>query len=385
MRVLILGAGPAGLASALALARISTPEEPISITLFEFRSDVQTNGGSVNVGPHSLRHLDRLGVWSRLKGRGIDVHAIDLVSTKTGDVVGQAKKTEPAEDGMVGMRILRYTAVATLAEVVQEEYSDTVTLRFGMRATSVAEVNDEVVLEFDNGEVVTGDVLLGCDGLHSVARQLYVQPSLEKKYTGRACLIGFFDGKGPGDSGIKLANGEDAVKETSIVQFETGTIILSYFEPTRTKVFAGSLVPHEEPTGDPRSGWKAIGTDVERVRTHFTENRWDGGKVTGISEAVNGVDEWFFWPVYYFDQGGLWARGRVLLLGEAAHAMPINGESIGIAIEDGLCLAQIFEQRGSKTAEEMFADYEAQRRPAMDTYYKDAFRFWNTVHLGKDS
>ena len=65
--------------------------------------------------------------------------------------------------------------------------------------------------------------------------------------------------------------------------------------------------------------------------------------------------------------------------------MPPQGESIGIAIEDGLILAEIFEQRDSKTIEQLLAAYEERRRPLIERYYDEAVEYWNTVLAGSSS
>ncbi|KAH8891249.1 FAD/NAD(P)-binding domain-containing protein [Thozetella sp. PMI_491] len=385
MRVLILGAGPAGLSAAIAMSRLSTPTSPINITVIELRPAVQTTGGSVHMTPQSLQNLDQLGVYRRLKPQGIPVHGIDVISMQTGMIEGTIKKVEPKEDGIVGMRVLRHTVVTTMISTIEEEYSDHVTIRFGMRVTSVHESKDEIVLEFDNGEIIEGDVLLGCDGLHSATRRLYVDPERVKVYSGRTAVIGFLNAPEPSASGVQLANGDDSLHETCIFKLGAGSLLLSFYEPTRSKIFTGSVMPHAEPNGDLRDGWKAIGADLEEVKKHFYEQTLKEDKVRGLSEAMDNVQEWQFWPIYTLNPGGTWALGRAILLGEAAHAMPVQGESIGIAIEDGILLAREFEQHRSKTIGQIFIDYENIRRPVIDVLYESAVQYWNAIHIGSSS
>jgi dienelactone hydrolase len=66
--------------------------------------------------------------------------------------------------------------------------------------------------------------------------------------------------------------------------------------------------------------------------------------------------------------------------------MPPQGESTGIAIEDGVLIARILEQSSTKSIDQMFADYEKVRRAVIDKHYVDAermakFGFSNTTGL----
>jgi 2-polyprenyl-6-methoxyphenol hydroxylase-like FAD-dependent oxidoreductase len=49
-----------------------------------------------------------------------------------------------------------------------------------------------------------------------------------------------------------------------------------------------------------------------------------------------------------------------------------QGESTGLAIEDGILLARVLERRGDRTVEQLFSDYEAVRKAPIDKHYSDA-------------
>lgn len=59
--------------------------------------------------------------------------------------------------------------------------------------------------------------------------------------------------------------------------------------------------------------------------------------------------------------------------------MPPQGESTGLAIEDAMLIAHVFERRGSRTVEQLFADYEAVRRSVVDKHFGDAV--WALKHI----
>jgi 2-polyprenyl-6-methoxyphenol hydroxylase-like FAD-dependent oxidoreductase len=64
--------------------------------------------------------------------------------------------------------------------------------------------------------------------------------------------------------------------------------------------------------------------------------------------------------------------------------MPPQGESTGIAIEDGILIARILSQGATRPVEQLFADYESVRRPKIDKHYKAAEK-WGKMVSSKPS
>jgi salicylate hydroxylase len=81
-KIVILGGGIAGLATALSLMKFSPPHLRPSIDVFEIRPQPGTIGGAMSLAPNGLRMLGRLGVYDIIKRRdlGIDVSQMELFS-----------------------------------------------------------------------------------------------------------------------------------------------------------------------------------------------------------------------------------------------------------------------------------------------------------------
>jgi salicylate hydroxylase len=81
-KIVILGGGIAGLATALSLMKFSPPHLRPTIDVFEIRPQPGTIGGAMSLAPNGLRMLDRLGVYDVIKRRdlGIDVNQMELFS-----------------------------------------------------------------------------------------------------------------------------------------------------------------------------------------------------------------------------------------------------------------------------------------------------------------
>ncbi|KAI1327974.1 hypothetical protein F5Y16DRAFT_370263 [Xylariaceae sp. FL0255] len=372
--IIILGGGPCGLSAAIALAKASTKAAPLRVTLLEIRPSLQTIGGTLNVTPLCLRYLDYLGVGDRLRARGISLDSgLDYISMRTGKRIGNIW------GGIGGIRAVRHDLVESLLITATEDYSDHIQIRWGSRVTEISETQDAITATLSNGSKVAGDILLGADGLHSTVRRRYVDPSRQDAFTGRVIAMGWHEGgKEP-----KLSDGMPMLRDTVVVSTRTGVLLASYYEPTRTKTYFAHISYADEPSGDARDGWKLLGEDQIALKREVVECYADG-QVAGLSDVVAECDSWHLWPVYILPGEGRWFRGRALLLGDAAHAMPPQGESTGLAIEDGVLLAHVFSRRETRTVEQLFTDFEALRKPVIDTHYNNAT--WAMEHgFGKRS
>lgn len=298
--ILILGAGPAGLAAALAISQIrnSAPFSPpnIRVTVLELRPSSGSTlklGGAVNLTPLALRYLDRLGVGARLRRTGIPVHAIDNVALRTGRLLGSLWK------GVDALRVMRSELVACMREAADSAAArgSAIEMRYGVRVVSVSEEGSSeadggVKVVLDDGEEVRGDILLGCDGLHSVARRLYVEPEREETYSGKAVAYGFARVDEPGEAGLIKCDGRPAVEDTAMFTGRYGSILVTFFEPERERLFVAGVMSMKDQNGggEGGDGWKTKGSDKTYVEGEV-RRRFGGGRVTGLAELLETVDD----------------------------------------------------------------------------------------------
>lgn len=317
--IIILGAGPCGLSTAIALAKITpTPR----ITIIELRREPQPMGGTINMTPLAIRYLDYLGAGQRLRDRSIAlVDGVDMISLRTGWKMGNIW------GGIGCRRTARFPLVVSLLETAKQEHADAIEIQWGRRVTGIDEVDDKVVLTFDDRSTMRGDVLFGCDGIHSAARSLWVEPGRDKIYSGRAVTMGWYNAAPRKDEELKQTaapitylNGKPAIRDTAVFNGHGGVLITSYFEPTRQNIFFAHVREMDEPTDAGRDGWQVLGKDQHAVRQEVVRT-YEGGRVNGLEAAISGCDSWHQYPIYKLPPGGRWHRGRVLLLGDAAHAV----------------------------------------------------------------
>ncbi|KAI1027770.1 hypothetical protein LB503_011855 [Fusarium chuoi] len=323
MHIIIIGAGPAGLAATLALSQTAIQGSPPRITVLELRPKVETLGGTIMLTPLALRYLDAPGVGSRLRKLGIPVRAVDVVALRTGRTLGQML---PGTDAL---RVLRHHLVQCMSDVVAELPNDLVTLRYGARVTDIQQVDDRgddegtvrVDLRFDadeSQESISCDILLGCDGIHSFVRTTVVDCERRKTYSGRAIAYGYVNCDSPGNINMTTSDGKPILLDSTMIQGQHGSFFMTYFEPSRGRVYALALMSMAE-NQDSREGWKALGEDKLTLKRDIVA-RFQEGSIQGLDTIIKESD-WYFYPVYMLPPEGRWSKGRVLLLGDAAHAV----------------------------------------------------------------
>jgi salicylate hydroxylase len=384
LHIAILGGGIAGLTTALALTTF-TPSSlpPPQITIYEIRPQPATIGGAVNLTPNALRLLAHLGALDELRAAhaGAPCPAVEVFDIYSGAKIAESSFRGPdgrglGEPAYGALRITRGEALEGVLRAVGKRGNIRVVC--GKRTVKITEDGDGVELGFEDGETVRVDVLLGCDGIHSVVRRLHVEPERAATYSGICNAFGF------------APRARSAAGEWEKVPFEAsgmnfsrrGMLLTSFYNEAKDSIYVGALM--QVPEIASRDGWKAAGADAEKTRAEILE-RFAGAKNPAIERWIKEAQDLYLWPVFTLSKGGKWATERVMLVGDSAHAMPPQGEATGIVFEDGVlfarCLARWMEKSRDKgvPVKEAFDAYEALRRARIDAAFDESQMVVKTV------
>ena len=331
LRAAVVGGGIGGLSAANALAH-----RGLDVTVFEQAAVLGEVGAGVFIYPNALRQFERMGLKEPLAAVGAKVGAGSEYYRMDGSVVGQILTTDSSGwNGLYGMH--RADLLGVLAKAIPPS-----AIRTGHRCVGFDQ-NDRVAqLRFANGEIIETDVVVAADGIQSTLQKYVVAPSVPE-YSGSRAYRGLIASE-------KLPGWR---KEAHQVWMGDGKHFMVF--PVRSGRLLNyvGFVPTEDQTIE---SWSAIG-DRDELAASFAG--WDP-RVVGLLEKVESC---FWWGLYDRTPLASWTKGRIALLGDAAHAMlPHVGQGANQAIEDGVALAVFLEGRDSSDVAEALRRYESFRR-----------------------
>jgi 5-methylphenazine-1-carboxylate 1-monooxygenase len=352
VRVLIAGAGIAGLTAALSLHAVG-----IEARLVDSATALRPLGVGINLLPHAVRELTELGLGPQLAATGIAT-AEQAHFDRSGGFIWAEPRGRGLGYAWPQYSIHRGELQMMLLAAVRE--------RLGEKAiTTGATVTDftdrdgsvEVLLSSrSNGRVVPwqADVLIGADGLYSAVRARLHPAEPPPRWSGVMMWRGTAEGP-PFLSGATLA----IAGSTSTVKFVAypiarrgdGRVLINWV----AEVMVGGAEPPARPD------WNAEGRLAEAL-PHFAGWTFDWLDVPALIARSPEILEY---PMVDRDPLSAWGRGRVTLAGDAAHPVyPIGSNGGSQAIIDARVLARELARPGPAAA--ALAAYEAQRRPAVN-------------------
>jgi salicylate hydroxylase len=331
IRAAVVGGGIGGLSTACFLRR-----RGINVTVFEQADALGEIGAGLIIFPNGLRQLERMGLGEALAAVGAKIGDGSQFYRADGTVVGSIVTTDSnGWNGIYGMHR------ADLLNVLAANLPSGI-IRAGHRCTGLEQNAVVAQLKFANGETAEADIVIAADGIHSTLQKYVVEPK-PPEYSGVRAYRGLIPReKLPGwrEEAHQVWMGDG--KHFMVYPVRSGRI-LNYvgFVPTRNVTI---------------ESWSAVG-DRDELAASF--EGWDP-RVVKLLEAV---ETCFWWGLYDRRPLESWTKGRLVLLGDAAHAMlPHLGQGANQAIEDGVALSVLLEGRDPSEVPDIVSQYEKLRR-----------------------
>lgn len=335
MNVLVIGGGIGGPVAALALRRAG-----FEATVYEaYPRTAEGVGGGLSIAPNGLQALSVVGVDEAVRAIGTPITSMAMQSW-TGKTLG-AFASEPPQlmvwrDELY--RVLREEALARGVEFV-----------LGKRLVDASSSDDGVVARFADGSSVRGDLLIGADGIRSTVRGLIDPAAPRPRYAG---LLGF--GARVADTGLPstggrmyLAFGKRAFFGYQVLDDSSGGWFVNLPSKTPMSVAEARAVGAAE--------W------LRRFREVFAEDRVPAVPMLSRTSPEELV---ITGPLEDIPSVPTWSRGRMVLIGDAAHATsPSSGQGASLAFESAVELARCLRDLPYAEA---FAAYERLRRDRVE-------------------
>jgi 2-polyprenyl-6-methoxyphenol hydroxylase-like FAD-dependent oxidoreductase len=326
MRCLIAGGGIGALTAAIALARCG-----IQAQVYEAAPELKPLGAGIWVPPNAMQIFDQFGLAQAIRAAGQCIAAIE-VQNMEGRVL-QRVDLGPVEKrfghGIVSIRRSR------LHEVLASRL-DPKTIHLGRRCIGYVDHDVRIGLQFDDGSIAEADLVIGADGVHSAVRQ-QMRPDIRTRYAGQTCFLGL--------AALQLSEADRGMcRETwgAGIRFGYSAVaedIVYWFAPVNS---------NRRHRDDPASALQKLKSELSDFPRPIPE-------IVGATapQAVIQIDIQDIAPVNPL------GTGRVVLIGDAAHAMTPNlGQGGAQAVEDAYALAECI----GRYAEPALAISEYQKR-----------------------
>ncbi len=335
MRVLVAGGGIGGLTTAIALRH-----QGIDALVLEQAKVLSEIGAGIQIAANAAIVLRELGLETAIRSVGVKPQSYDYRDLRTGKMLYQAPLGDEAAKryGAPMYNIHRADLVQILFDAVPPEAK-----RLNAGCVAVSQDADGVEVKLADGETVRGDVLVGCDGIHSVVRR-HLRGQEQKHFAN----ILMWRSLVPAErlEGLNL-------EERGNYWFGPGRTLITYWVRPKNLYSILASVPASEVT---RESWDESG-DISEMLRSFDDAEPRARKMLEQCRSV------FITGMYYRDPIDSWSDGRITLLGDAAHPMvPFLAAGAGQSIEDAWTFARVLARRRDDVPGAL-KEYERRRLP----------------------
>ncbi|MBU2064996.1 MAG: FAD-dependent oxidoreductase [Gammaproteobacteria bacterium] len=307
-KILIVGGGIGGLCAAIALRR-----EGFNVDLVELKSEWTVYGVGIIQQSNVVREMARLGVLQRYLDAAYafeDVGIYNLQGIPLARIPGQ-RLAGPAYPANVGIsRLALHDVLSSSAIELGTQ------VRLGLSVESFEQDPDGVDVRFTDGSTGRYDLMVGADGVYSKVRGMLFGDKYQPRHTGQSVWRYNF----PRHPSI------DHLASYTGAEGNAGLVPL-----------ADNLMYMFSTSHEPGNPWLDPSQFAELMRDRIKNI---GGLIGELREQITDSSQVVYKPmeVVFVDES--WFKGRVLLIGDAAHATtPHLGQGAGMAIEDALVLS----------------------------------------------
>lgn len=306
MKIGVLGGGIGGLTAALALA-----QRGALVTVLEQAEAISEVGAGIQISPNGICVLKALGIDASLRQTSVKGEEVELRDYKAGRLVTRLN-LGLLDEGQDYYFVHRADLIDILATACRQAG---VSIRLLKKAVSVTP-GAQPSVTMSNGDVFTGDLIIGADGLHSVVRQ-----------TLNGTIAPFFTQQTAWRATVPNTMGHPNVAQ---VHMGPKQHLVSY--PLRGGALV-NIVAVQERMDWVEEGW-AHRDRPENLQAAFATF---GGNVPRLLDAVTDVG---LWGLFRHPVAEKWYGENIAILGDAAHpTLPFMAQGAVMAMEDAWVLA----------------------------------------------
>jgi 2-polyprenyl-6-methoxyphenol hydroxylase-like FAD-dependent oxidoreductase len=313
MKAVIVGAGVCGPVTAMALQRAG-----IDAVVYEGHGPARDVGAYLTVASNGLDALRAIDARDAVRAAGVPTPWIELWNG-TGKRLGRLPISSTRAGGDVSHTIKRTHLHRALHDEARRRG---VPIEFSKRLVTAHVTGTGVRAHFDDGSEVTGDLLIGCDGVHSATRLLIDRAAPPPRYVGLLNFGGHTRGAVVSEPGTwHMIFGARAF--FGYVSDGSGGTVWFANLPRH----ASSRAERDATTAEQ---WKQC------LIEHFANDRGPASDLIAAGDLQLAADNTHDLPSV-----PRWHNERLIIIGDAAHApSPSSGQGASMALEDGVMLAK---------------------------------------------
>lgn len=327
--VLVVGAGPVGMAVAITLAK-----QGLRPLIVERAASHQTTSRAAVIHTHTLDILDRMGVGAQMRAEGRLIQKF-VIHDRDRDLAKFSFANLPGNNTSLLMLGQDRTEAIMLARLTELG----VRIAWGVTFIGMKEAGDRVVANLqmrDGSTTVAAGYVVGADGMHSEVRKACGIPFEGKQYAESFVL-----------ADVRIAGAEDR-DEVSLFFSPAGLMVAAPLPGGRFRIVATVDKAPEQP-------------DETLIQSLIDSRGPTKPRLGRVSDVT--------WASRFHVHHRLarsYRKGRVFLAGDAAHVhSPAGGQGMNTGIVDGYTLGRLLgDVLLGRAAEDSLATYEALRRPA---------------------
>jgi 3-hydroxybenzoate 6-monooxygenase len=313
--ILIAGAGIGGLATALGLAR-----NGFDVIVMERASALGEIGAGIQLGPNAFHAFDWLGIGDAARAMAVYVDRLRLMDAMSAEEICSIDLGEPFRTRFGNPYAVVHRG--DLHGVFQRAClaSARITIRTGCSVEGYDQDGSSVTVRLGGGETVSGDLLVGADGLWSKVRQQVVGDGAPR-----------VSGHSTYRSVIPTEQMPEDLRWNAATCWAGPRCHIVHYPLSGWKVFNLVVTTHNDAPA-PAAGLPVTEDEVMAGFRHLHPRARD---------IIRHGHDWKLWVLCDRDPVENWIDGRVALLGDAAHpTLQYMAQGACMAMEDGVCLAQ---------------------------------------------
>lgn len=361
-RIAIVGAGIGGLTLAIALRR-----RGIEATVYEQAPKLAEIGAAVALSANATRELERLGCLPDVEAASTEPTELIYRGWRNPDRIAAfpVRKDRAYRDrfGAPYFGIHRADLQTALGSAFGVDG-----IRFGKRLSAISDSVESMRLDFDDGDSLEADLVVGADGIRSKVRE-HVAGRDVVRYSGTSAFRGIIPASSlptlPDPQAIQFWMGPDA----HLLHYAIGP------KGEDVNFFAVVEGPGEWP--DPQR-WTI---PIEKGEALAAFDGWDPAVVEMVGQEPFGLR----WGLFTTRPLATSHRGRAVILGDAAHAMlPHHGQGANTTIEDAVVLAELVSRHGLSDLGRTLDRFGSLRRARTRVIQRSAAATNDALHLADD-